>query len=1450
MGSIAPIIRFAALALISVLSASFAGSDVRAAGFDNGPSMANARQGHTATLLSNGKVLVAGGLGSSGILASAELYDPTTNSWSATNNSLAAARIDHTATLLPDGKVLVAGGFGNGSPLASAQLYDPATNTWVMAGALGIARRFHTATLLPNGKVLVAGGQDNNFNGLASAELYDPAANAWVATGSLAAGRHSHTMTLLPNGKVLVAGGFGSTGNLAGAEQYNPATNLWSSAGTLTAARFSATATLLANGKVLVAGGFGNSGTLVSAELYDPATNTWVTAGGGSALVAARGVHTATLLPNGKLLVAGGYNSGALASAESYDLVANFWFSAGSMGTARRYHTATLLPNGKVLVAGGNNSSGTTATTELYDPATAAWSATGGLAAARSRHTAMLLLNGKVLVAGGFGAGGYLASAELYDPATNAWSAAAGLATTRRQHSATLLPNGKVLVAGGENNSGNIANAELYDPATTAWSAAGALANSRINHTATLLPTGKVLVAGGDDNIVNRLASAELYDPATNAWAPAGSLVMARSRHTATLLPNGKVLVAGGEGTSINRLASAELYDPVTDTWVAIGALATQRASHTATLLPNGKVLVAGGQGFNLANAELYDPATNAWLAAGAPARAESYRAAMLLPNGKVLVTGGFDTDGPLDYTDVFDPATNAWLAAGLMPVARVYHTTTLLPNGKVLVAGGIRLGGDLASADLLDPGLAPVVARQPVLSATNAFLLQTSALVATAGASGNSAAGAVTATGLMPNLEASGGASNNSASNAPVFQVQRIDNDQMRFVPNDGVVKMTDTTFTGSATAFNGFPAGPVRLRVWVNGVPSTERYSTLAVTPGQSTAPTATGGLFQASVSFTAPAYDGSAPINGYVATATPGGASASCTAPCSSIAFNPIAGGAYTFTVHAINAAGAGPESPASNTVTVTKRVPVLAWTSPASITYGTALGATQLNATATYNGNPVAGTFTYTPASGTVLNAGVSRTLSAIFVPSDTTNYATPALPVTTTITVNTAALIITANTASRAYGAADPTFTAGYAGFLNGDTVANLATQASFATSATPASPVGGYAITPSGASSANYTISYVSGTLTITPATLTITANNASRAYGTTNPTFSASYAGFVNGDTTANLATQASVATSATPTSPAGGYAITPSGASGANYAMSYVNGTLTITPVALTITANDASRAYGAADPTFTADYAGFLNGDTAANLATQASFATSATPTSPIGGYPLTPSGASSANYTISYVNGTLSVTPATLTITADNASRAYGTPNPTFSASYAGFVNGDTAANLSTKASVATNASSTSPAGGYAITPSGASSSSNYTISYVNGTLTITPATSTTTLSSACMRTFVEMQPFTLSAAISGANATGSVTFIDGNGGILCSDIALNSGAATCTSGALRVTGSGTSSVFNLSANYSGDGNYHSNASNVFSVTVLRAADRVFRNDFETQTCPTE
>jgi hypothetical protein len=336
------------------------------------------------------------------------------------------------------------------------------------------------------------------------------------------------------------------------------------------------------------------------------------------------------------------------------------WTATGSLGTRRYVHTATLLPNGKVLVTAGYSSSGDLASAELYDPATGTWTATGSLGTARGLHTATLLLNGKVLVAGGVGNSGDLASAELYDPASGTWTATGSLNTARDSHTATLLPDGNVLVAGGLNSPGDLVSAELYDPASGTWTATGSLGTARRDHTATLLRDGKVLVAGGLDSSNFPTRSAELYNPASGTWTGTGSLNTARAYGgTATLLPSGKVLVAGGSIVS-EILAGAELYDPLSGSWGATRSLGTGRYEHTATLLPDGKVLVAGGFGTSiprpLASAELYVPVSGTWSATGSLRTARQFHTATLLPNGNVLVAGGIGSSSDLASAELYVP--------------------------------------------------------------------------------------------------------------------------------------------------------------------------------------------------------------------------------------------------------------------------------------------------------------------------------------------------------------------------------------------------------------------------------------------------------------------------------------------------------------------------------------------------------------------------------------------------------------------------------------------------------------------------------------------------------------------------------------------------------------------------------------------------------------------------
>jgi N-acetylneuraminic acid mutarotase len=228
-----------------------------------------------------------------------------------------------------------------------------------------------------------------------------------------------------------------------------------------------------------------------------------------------RFLHSTTLLRDGRVLVAGGAMGGGLneilATAEVYAPATNAWSSVGAMTTPRQRHTATLLGDGRVLVAGGVDSSGRAVNTaEVYEPALNAWLPVGTLATARSGHTATRLGDGSVLVTGGG-----TNTAEVFDPATNAWSSVGAMATVRISHTATLLGDGKVLVTGGYREDHGawdlLATSELYDPATRVFSSAGAMSVDRNMHAAAALGDGKVLVVGGYSGFP--YASAELYAP-------------------------------------------------------------------------------------------------------------------------------------------------------------------------------------------------------------------------------------------------------------------------------------------------------------------------------------------------------------------------------------------------------------------------------------------------------------------------------------------------------------------------------------------------------------------------------------------------------------------------------------------------------------------------------------------------------------------------------------------------------------------------------------------------------------------------------------------------------------------------------------------------------------------------------------------------------------------------
>ncbi len=341
--------------------------------------------------------------------------DPAKGSFTVTGN-LVHSRHSFTAAPLPSGEVLAAGGLlRDETPLSSAEIYSAGTGTWRLTGPLAAPRAYPVSAVLPDGRVLIAGGltQLNPSLPSATAEWYDPRTGTWSAAGSLALGRVGLTLTALRDGRVLATGGWyrtatGATVVANTAELFDPRTGAWSAAGVMTSPRVSHTATLLPDGRVLVAGGgaglkpAGGFYSVGSAEIYDPGAGTWTATG---SLLEPREQHWALRLANGQVLLSGGGQDNSmrfLATAELYDPATGVWRAAAPMSRPRQLSAAALLPDGHVLVSGGDADFATHATAEIYEPARDRWVPTGAMSGVRHSHRAVSLRDGRVVTIGGY----------------------------------------------------------------------------------------------------------------------------------------------------------------------------------------------------------------------------------------------------------------------------------------------------------------------------------------------------------------------------------------------------------------------------------------------------------------------------------------------------------------------------------------------------------------------------------------------------------------------------------------------------------------------------------------------------------------------------------------------------------------------------------------------------------------------------------------------------------------------------------------------------------------------------------------------------------------------------------------------------------------------------------------------------------------------------------------
>jgi hypothetical protein len=848
------------------------------------------------------------------------------------------------------------------------------------------------------------------------------------------------------------------------------------------------------------------------------------------------------------------------------------------------------------------------------------------------------------------------------------------------------------------------------DGATLASAVALSGANATSPATSSLSPGEHVVTAvySGDTNFL----------PSTSAFL---IQVVNNPLVSIAVTPSNPSISVGGtqQFTATGKFAdNTSAILPTGGTW-AVGNSMTNGVGAPMAAGSNGLLYYLGGQDAGGAEnyVQSYNPATGAWnTVTSTPAMTARYQGVAVSPgNGLIYVIGGWNGSAPTNVVEAYDPVQNAWTTE-----ASLGHPSGCSVGGAIngliyVLTGCDGNPGFSKEFDVYNP-------------ATDSWTSLSSPAHAHNAGAGGVIAGKLYVTG---GYDVSG-----ATGITEVYDPQSSTWTTVSSMPAQ-LGELGGAAFSGNLYVVGGLDnSGNPQASIYVYA-PQTDTWSTLpsSLSAGRNNiGVVALDGLLCAAGGYT------SSPSNTLEVLDTDDVTWSSATPAVATV--DPSAGLATGVSAGTANitATSATYSVSGSTPLTVNKQNQTITFSALANQTYGNA--PFSVSATAT-SGLPVS--FASTTASVCTTSGTYGSTVTMLAVgpcsitASQAGNSSYNAAPnVSQGFSVNPAGLTITASSGTMTYGGTVPTITPSYGAFVNGDN-ATVVTGIACSTTATPSSPVGSYASTCSGASAPNYTITTVNGSVSVTAAPLTVTASSGTMTYGGTVPTITPTYSGFVNGQG-ASIVSGTTCSTTATPSSPVGSYPSTCSGASAPNYTITTVNGSVSVTAAPLTVTASSGTMTYGGTVPTITPTYSGFVNGQ-GASIVSGTTCSTTATPSSPVGSYPSTCSGASAPNYTITTVNGSVSVTAAPLTVTASSGTMTYGGTVPTITPSYSGFVNGQ-GASVVTGTTCSTTATATSPVGSYPSTCTGATAP-NYTISTVNGSVSVTAAPLTVTASSGTM-----------------------------------------------------------------------------------------------------------